>query len=65
MIRKALMTVALIFVAIGLKAQSISHIETTKKFLIIIDVALANTFEGSCEMFSKFFRKMITVYLIS
>ena len=35
--------------------------QTIFKFLVIIDVSLANTFERSTEMLSKIFRKMITL----
>ena len=60
MIRKALMTVALIFVAIGLKAQSISHIETTKNWYYIYDqngkkIKTLSTSQGELKGYSSTF----------
>ena len=54
------MAVALIFVAIGLKAQSISHIETTKNWYYIYDqngkkIKTLSTSQGELKGYSSTF----------
>ncbi len=54
------MTVALMFVAIGLKAQSISHIETTKNWYYIYDqngkkIKTISTSQGELKGYSSTF----------